>query len=123
MMLVADESVDRPIVELLRRNGHDTVYVAELSPSITDDEVLREANSRNALLLTEDKDFGELVYRLGRVHTGVVLIRLAGLPPSSKAETVANVLQDHAAELPGAFSVISPGAVRIRKPLESGAGG
>jgi predicted nuclease of predicted toxin-antitoxin system len=123
MMLVADESVDRPIVERLRRDGHDTLYVAELSPSITDDEVLREANSRKALLLTEDKDFGELVYRLGRVHTGVVLIRLAGLQLSSKAEMVAKVLQVHAAELPGAFSVITPGAVRIRKPPDFGAGG
>jgi predicted nuclease of predicted toxin-antitoxin system len=74
-------------------------------------------------LLTEDKDFGELVYRLGRVHAGVVLIRLAGLPPSSKADTVAKVLQDHAAELPGAFSVISAGAVRIRKPPDSGGNG
>jgi predicted nuclease of predicted toxin-antitoxin system len=118
MMLLADESVDRQIVERLRQDGHDTLYVAELSPSITDDQVLQEANTRNALLLTEDKDFGELVYRLGRVHAGVVLIRLAGLPPSTKAETVAKVFQDHATELAGAFSVISPGAVRIRKPSD-----
>lgn len=68
MILLADESVDRPIVERLRGDGHDTVYVAELSPSITDEQVLQKANSRNALLMTEDKDFGELVYRLGRVR-------------------------------------------------------
>jgi predicted nuclease of predicted toxin-antitoxin system len=115
MILLADESVDQPIVERLRNDGHDTMYVAEFSPSITDDQVLQEANDRNALLLTEDKDFGELVYRLGRVHSGVVLIRLAGLPASSKADIVAKVLQDHATELSGAFSVISPGATRIRK--------
>ncbi len=115
MILLADESVDRPIVERLRQDGHDTTYVAELAPSISDDEVLQEANARSTLLLTEDKDFGELVYRLGRVHAGIVLIRLAGLPAAAKADTVAKVLQDHAAELPGAFAVISPGAVRIRK--------
>ncbi len=73
MMLLVDESVDRPIVERLRQDAHDCVYIAELSPSINDDQVLQEANIRNALLLTEDKDFGELVYRLGRVHGGVVL--------------------------------------------------
>ncbi len=119
MILLADESVDQPIVDRLRQDGHDTVYIAELSPSISDEQVLNAANSRNALLLTEDKDFGELVYRLGRVHAGVVLIRLAGLPPATKAETVARVLQDRATELLGAFSVISPGAVRIRKPPAS----
>jgi Domain of unknown function (DUF5615) len=62
MILLADESVDRPIVERLRQDGHDVTYVAELSPSISDEQVLQEANTRNALLLTEDKDFGELVY-------------------------------------------------------------
>ncbi|MFO0965894.1 MAG: DUF5615 family PIN-like protein [Gemmataceae bacterium] len=118
MILFADESVDRPIVERLRQDGHDVGYVAELSPSITDEEVLSDANSRNALLLTGDKDFGELVYRLGRVHAGVVLIRLAGLLLPLKADIVATVLRDHAAELAGAFTVISPGAVRIRRPLD-----
>jgi predicted nuclease of predicted toxin-antitoxin system len=103
-------------VDRLRADGHDTVYVAELSPSITDDEVLDEANARAALLLTGDKDFGELVYRLGRVHGGVVLIRLAGLATAAKADAVTAVLRDHAAELPGAFCVISPGVVRIRRP-------
>jgi hypothetical protein len=60
MMLLADESVDRPIVERLRQDGHDTSYVGEFSPSIKDEQVLQEANKRNALLVTEDKDFGEL---------------------------------------------------------------
>jgi predicted nuclease of predicted toxin-antitoxin system len=123
MILLADESVDRAIVERLRQDGHDTVYVAELAPGISDDDVLREANSRNAFLLTADKDFGELVYRLGRAHAGVVLIRLAGLPAASKADTVAKVLQNHGAELQGAFAVISPGGIRIRKPSAPEGGG
>jgi len=61
--LVANEGVDRPVVERLRQDGHDVVYVAELSPSITDEEVLQQANARSAVLLTADKDFGELVFR------------------------------------------------------------
>lgn len=104
MNLLADEGVDRPIVDRLRQEGHDVVYIAELSPSITDEEVLQQANDRGALLVTADKDFGELVFRLGRLHTGVALLRLAGLPVSSKAEIVAEVLRDHAAELPGALA-------------------
>jgi len=113
--LVADEGVDRPVVERLRRDGHDIVYVAELSPSIPDEEVLQQANSRRAVLLTADKDFGELVFRQGLVHSGVVLIRLAGLANATKAEIVAEVCRDRRAELIGAFSVVSPGQVRIRR--------
>ena len=115
MNLVANEGVDRPVVERLRQDGHDVVYVAELSPSITDEEVLQQANARTAVLLTADKDFGELVFRQGLVHSGVLLLRLAGLANATKAEIVAEVCRDRAAELIGAFSVVSPGQVRIRR--------
>jgi len=113
--LVADEGVDRAVVERLRHDGHEVVYVAELSPSVTDEEVLRQANERRAVLLTADKDFGELVFRQGLVHCGVVLVRLAGLANPTKAEIVAEVCRDRTGELVGAFSVVSPGQVRIRR--------
>jgi len=64
--LVANEGVDRPVVERLRRDGHEVVYVAELSPSITDEEVLQQANVRSAVLLTADKDFGSRGWRTRR---------------------------------------------------------
>lgn len=115
MNLVADEGVDRPVVERLRLDGHDVVYVAELSPSVADVAVLQLANARSAVLLTADKDFGELVFRQGLVHSGVVLVRLAGLANATKAEIVAEVCRDRTSELTGAFSVISPGQVRIRR--------
>lgn len=118
MNLVADESIEREIVERLRADGHDVVYVAELAPGITDDDVLDEANGRGALLVTVDKDFGELVYRLGRIHGGVVLARLAGLTPPAKADAVSQVFRDHASELAGAFCVVAPGVVRIRRPTQ-----
>lgn len=67
-------------------------YVAEMEPGISDDIVLASANREAALLLTADKDFGEMVFRQ-RLHThGIVLIRLAGLSPSRKAEIVASVI-------------------------------
>lgn len=115
MNLVADESVDRPIVERLRRQGHDVIYIAELEPSITDDAVLDHANQRRAVLLTGDKDFGELVFRQGRISTGVILLRLAGIATETKAGIVAAAIREHATEMEGVFSVISPGAVRIRR--------
>ena len=65
---MADESIDQPIVVGLRHAGHGVIYVAELSPSVSDDKVLEEANNRGSVLLTADKDFGELVFRQGRVH-------------------------------------------------------
>ena len=114
MNLVADEGVDGHIVARLRQGGHDVLYIAEMEPSISDAMVLSRANDLGALLLTEDKDFGELVFRQRLVHTGVALIRLAGLSSQTKATVVSAVFRNHATELSDAFSVISPGMVRIR---------
>ena len=117
MNLVADEDVDRQIVERLRQDGHEVVYVAELAPGIGDDEVLQRANDLNTPLLTTDKDFGELFFRLDRVAAGVVLVRLEGLLPATKATIVAQAIRDHETELLNAFSVITPGMIRIRPQL------
>jgi len=67
---VADENVDRSIVDALRADGHDVWSVAEETKAITDKEVLREASDRIALLLTSDKDFGDLVFRQGKANAG-----------------------------------------------------
>lgn len=115
MNLLADESVDRQIVQSLRQHGHDVLYVAEVEPSISDDLVFDLANEMSALLVTEDKDFGEIVFRDSRLSSGgVVLIRLAGLSADKKAEIVSNGFKEHDAEFPNHFSVVSPGKIRIR---------
>ena len=88
MNLLADESVERPIVLRLQADGHQVMSIAETQAGMSDDVVLDAANASSSLLLTEDKDFGELVFRLGRIHQGVVLIRLAGLSANSKCDLV-----------------------------------
>ena len=115
MNFLADESVDRQIVERLRADRHSVSSVAEMAPSIPDDEVLTRANQESALLLTADKDFGEMVYRQYRLASGVVLIRLAGLSAVQKAQIVASAIADHLEEMSKAFTVIEPGRVRIRR--------
>lgn len=115
MTFVADESVDLPIVLRLRQDGQTVWYVAEMQPSLPDDAVLDLSNQYAAPLLTADKGFGELVFHQKRVMSGVILIRLAGLLVETKAEIVAAAVHQHGAEFVGAFTVITPNAVRIRK--------
>jgi len=113
--ILADEGVDRPIVERLRQSNHQVWYVAEMEPGTSDEVVLDLANREGAILLTADKDFGELVFRQERMTKGVILIRLAGISPSRKAEIVISAIIAHGDEMEQAFTVISPGAVRIRR--------
>ena len=117
MNLFADEGLERAIVERLRRDGHSVGWVAELAPSVPDEEVLRLATAAGAVLITDDKDFGELVYRRGLGHSGVVLVRLEGLPNIVKADVVSEAVRAYGAEMGGAFSVVAPNSVRVRRPL------
>jgi predicted nuclease of predicted toxin-antitoxin system len=93
--LLADEGVDALTVARLRGDGHDVTYVAELAPGITDDAGLELANADDRVLLTTDKDFGELVFRLGRLPLGVLLLRLAGLEADARAEIVSRAVAAH----------------------------
>ena len=116
MNLLADESVDRQIVERLRADGHEVLYVAEVEPSISDNVVFDRANERLALLVTGDKDFGEIVFRDNRLSSGgVILLRLMGLSAEKKAEIVSEAFQTRGAEFPNLFSVVAPGKIRIRE--------
>lgn len=118
MNLLADESVDFPIVKQLRSEGHSVVAIAELSPSISDDEVLEIANAQQSVVLTGDKDFGELLFRLRRVSAGIILIRLSGLSATLKANVVSKAVQEHGDEMVGCFTVIESNTVRIRKNVD-----
>jgi predicted nuclease of predicted toxin-antitoxin system len=115
MKILADESVDVDIVIRLRQDGHDVGYVAEMNPGIMDEEVLILASEESTLLLTADKDFGELIFRQGYVKRGIVLYRLSGLSRTEKAEIISLAIAEHGEELLESFSVITEKAIRIRK--------
>ncbi len=116
MTLVADESVDRQVVAVLTRIV-DVYDIMTLNRGVSDDVVLSIARDRDAVLLTADKDFGELVFRQRKTHRGVVLTRLSGMLPEEKANLVADVFRDYMSELPEAFVVISTRGVRIRRRI------
>ena len=89
MKLLADESVDFGIVRRLRNEGFEVVSIAELNSGISDIEVLKIATEGELLLITEDKDFGELPHRLKLNHFGVLLIRLSELKRIERIEFAA----------------------------------
>ena len=115
MKFVADENLDRQVVERLRGDGHVVWYVAEMTPGVSDQDVLNLANHEQAVLVTADKDFGELVFRQHLLNPGVILLRLTGLLPTVKAEVLAGAITAHMKEMGGSFVVVSHQAIRIRQ--------
>ncbi|MBV6439112.1 MAG: hypothetical protein DYG98_11245 [Haliscomenobacteraceae bacterium CHB4] len=115
MKFVADEGVDGTLVALLRDAGHNVIYFAETDRSTDDAVILELANSENRILITRDLDFGELVWRMKMVHTGIILVRAEELNSVSRSKLVAEFIAANQNLLPDHFIVIQPGAARIRK--------
>ncbi len=114
MRLCANENLPEDCVLRLRQDGHDVLWIREASPGIPDTEVLTRAHTENRLLITFDKDFGELVFKQGaKASHGIVLFRIAQPSAAAVAARVTAVLasrQDWA----GHFSVVEEFAVRMR---------
>ena len=115
-LLVADECVEYEIVESLRQAGIPVLSIMEHHSGIKDTAVLKIAVDQNALLLTEDKDFGELVFRLHLPHYGILLVRFPnGFDPDVKAQCVVKTIVDKFEEIENRFSVLDERRLRIRK--------
>lgn len=114
MRLLADEGVDFPIVKHLRHEGHDVLSILEMDPGIEDNKVLSHAADEDRIVLTSDKDFGDLVIHQDSRVSGVILLRLAGLSPTQKAQLVTDIIAEKARDLRGHFTVVGPEKIRMR---------
>jgi predicted nuclease of predicted toxin-antitoxin system len=113
--LLADENIPASALAALRARGHDVQSIREDAPGSSDDEVLRRAISEKRLLLTFDKDFGELVFRKGRdASSGVVLFRIAAMSPRLFAQLAVNVLEGRN-DWSGHFSVVEETRIRMTR--------
>ena len=114
MIIVADESVDYGVVISLRNKGFDVLSISESHSGIEDVEVLSIAVQNQSILITEDKDFGELTYRLKKVHKGILLVRLVDIPRAERIEVVVETISDHLKDLQNNFSVLDKRGLRIK---------
>lgn len=118
MKFAADECCDALLVAGLRGDGHDVWYALESARGASDEAVLQLAAAEERILLTEDKDFGELVVRLGLPAYGIVLLRLSPADSDAKLVRLREVLRQDALRLPGMFVVIDESKARFR-PLRT----
>lgn len=112
---IVDESVDFPVVAYLREKGFDTSSVAENSPSLEDAEILKTAFKENRILITNDKDFGNLVFKENSKSKGIMLLRLWDQTSKAKVQILEKVLKEYGDRLSGSFVVVAENKLRIRK--------
>lgn len=113
LRFLADESCDFVVVRALRAAGYDVVAVSEFMRRSDDRELISQAAREQRVLLTEDKDFGWLVFVSHARSAGVILIRYPGNARQNLGRAVERIVTARGDELIGRFVVIEPGRVRI----------
>lgn len=114
MKFLANENMPGDAVVALRAAGHDVVWCVEHTRGVADETVLADALRDQRVLLTFDKDFGELVFRRGHTASGgVVLFRLRTRTSDEAARRVLSVIVGHADQLSGHFTVATDDRIRI----------
>jgi predicted nuclease of predicted toxin-antitoxin system len=113
LRFLADESCDFAVVRALRADGYDVLAVSEVTQRSDDRELIEQAYREQRVLLTEDKDFGWLVYVSHAESAGVILIRFPGNARQVLAQEIVRLVSEQSDRLLSAFAVVQPGQVRI----------
>ena len=114
MRLICNENIAATVINSLRNRGHDVVSVKESMPGATDAAILVRARAESRLVITHDKDFGELAFHHSLPATcGIVLFRLAGPEPACDHERILTVLASRS-DWSGHFTVVTDDRVRMR---------
>lgn len=95
MRFLLDENVGKEVQRFLVQQGHQASRIRELNPGIPDYQVLDLSFANNSVLVTSDKDYGELIYKLKLPHSGVILLRLENELSENKVAALREVLSEH----------------------------
>ena len=113
MRFLADEGCDFILVRTLRAAGHDVLAVSEITFRAEDSEVIDLALREKRILLTEDKDFGQLVYAHGQKTLGVIFLRFPHSARERISKNVCSLVKQQGENLYGCFITVQPGRIRI----------
>lgn len=113
MRFLVDECTGPSVAQWLRELYHDVFSVYDKARGLDDESILEKAYRGNYILITNDKDFGELVFRMMKPHKGVILLRLKDERPKNKIVVLKRVLELYSDELFNNFTVVTEKTVRI----------
>ena len=112
--IVIDVGVGKVIEEWLSQQEYNTIAISKVNPEMTDYDIIQMANKEDAIIITMDKDFGELVFKTYLPHKGILLLRLDDAVSEEKLSAIQNILPDYLAQIQNHFSVYQNGKLRIR---------
>jgi predicted nuclease of predicted toxin-antitoxin system len=114
LKFLVDVGVGMSVDKWLRENGHDVLSVRDVDSRAKDPDILQSAVREARMIITMDKDFGELVYSSGLAHSGVLILRLEDATSKEKVEVLKAILSEFATSIENKFCVYQKGKLRIR---------
>ncbi len=114
LKFIVDVGVGRIIEEWIEHQGFNVISIAKLNPEMADSNILKIADNENAILITMDKDFGELVFKSNSSHKGILLLRLEDAVAEEKLAAIQNIFSSHEFQMKNNFCVYQNGKLRIR---------
>src|SRR5262245_37970462 len=113
MRFLVDQCTGPAVARWLREQGHEVFSVFDEAQGLPDNAILDKAFAEDWIIVTNDKDFGDLIFRDARKHKGIVLLRLDDERTVSKIAALQRLLEAHAADLPGHFAVVRETLIRV----------
>lgn len=113
---MVDECIGLSVAQWLRNKGFNVISVFSEMRGSDDETILAKAFSENRIVITKDKDFGEMVFRYKKPHCGIILLRLLNEQASNKMRVLQNLLHNYQDQLIDNYIVATETSVRIIKP-------
>jgi len=113
MRFLVDECTGPRVAEWLRNKGHEVFSIYDEARGMIDEKIITKAFNEKYILLTNDKDFGELVIRQKKKHKGVILLRLKNERTENKIRVLQQLLEKYSEKIPNKFIIATEKVVRI----------
>ncbi|MCU0353921.1 MAG: DUF5615 family PIN-like protein [Cytophagales bacterium] len=114
LKFVADVGVGKSVEMYLQKSGYEVIAVRDINPSMPDLDILRLATEEGTMVITMNKDFGELIYSKQEKHHGVLLLRMEEATGAEKVKVVEYILNHFEQEMIGKFCVYQDKKLRIK---------
>jgi predicted nuclease of predicted toxin-antitoxin system len=115
MKFLIDVGVGKKVEEWFNENNYDVKCVRDINMHAKDADILKLAVSEDRMIITMDKDFGELVYNSGMLHSGVLILRLEDARGEDKVDIVKRIMTGFSKKIENKFCVFQDGKLRIRE--------
>jgi len=114
LKFLADVNIEKQIVDYLRQNDFDVLWVPDYNCKMNDEDLIDLANQEKRILITNDKDFGELIFLQDKLSVGIILFRVKGQNVKKKINGITKLLEDYKNKIEGNFVLITGDKIRFK---------